>query len=208
MADYQIDIDPNSGSFSTAFKEFYSSHFKDTWGLTRGDIDTYFYTAMTIEEKEIAKKLVRQNLNLGYTHLFKASGDLHDDKALPILYEHLQNYKDLSRKLTIGQAIWKINNDDLYQELLRELLNHSSHFTKEAHFQQVTDLKNQESIEMLLAYLNDNADFVRDLALSKLNYLLIGQHSFENRFDRKYFITRQKDEPFKNKLLLSLQHLP
>jgi hypothetical protein len=207
VTDYYIDIDPNSADFSKAFKDFYSNHFENTWGLTRGEVDTYFYSAMTKDENEIAKRLVRYNLKLRYTHLFKASGDLHDNEALPILYEHLQDSKDLSRQLTIGQAIWKINGDGLYRELLRKLQGHPDHFTKEAHFEQVTDLKNQESIEMLLAYLNDSADFVRYLALSKLNYLLTGTGSFENQFDKDYFLTRQKDELFRTKLLISLQRL-
>ena len=42
MTDYQIDIDANSGHYSKAFKDFFSSHFENTWGLTRGDVDTYF----------------------------------------------------------------------------------------------------------------------------------------------------------------------
>ncbi len=55
--DYYIDIDPNSADYSKAFKDFYSNYFEDTWGLTRGEVDTYFYSAMTKNENEIAKRL-------------------------------------------------------------------------------------------------------------------------------------------------------
>ena len=162
---------------------------------------------MTDEEKTLAKRLVRNNLKLRQVHLFQAAGELKDEQALPVLYEQLKSNSDLSWLLIIGQAIWKINGDKIYIELLRKLQNHPSGTMKAAHFEQVTDLKNEESIEMLMNYLDDSDSFVRHLALSELNYLLTGQHSLEHKFDSKYFIALQKDDPFKNKLLLSLQHL-
>ena len=61
--EYFIDIDPNSNSFSTAFKDFYKNHFIDAYGLARREVDTYFFDSMTTEEKEIAKRLIRQNQN-------------------------------------------------------------------------------------------------------------------------------------------------
>lgn len=203
--EYLIDIDPNADNFSTAFKDFYASHFIDAFGLSRGDVDTYFFNAMTSEEKEIAKRLIRQNLKLRQAHLFRASGLLQDKEALPILYEQFQNNIDLSWLLTIGQAIWKLNGDELYPALLRQLKNHSSDTMREAHFDQATDLKNEESIETLFDYLNDKSGLVKSMALSKLNFLLTGNYTFKPQYDRDYFIAKRNDKTFKHDLLQNLQ---
>lgn len=141
--EYFIDIDPKSNSFSSAFKDFYNNHFVDAFGLSRDEVDTYFFDAMTTDEKEIAKRLIRQNLKLRQVHLFKATGLLKDTEALPSLYEQFDNNSDLSWQLTIGQAIWRINRDEiLYTDLLRQLKSHPSDTMREAHFEQITDLKN------------------------------------------------------------------
>jgi hypothetical protein len=204
---YQIDIDPNSEQFSQAFKEFYHNHFVNSYGLARREVDTSFFVTMTDEEKEIAKRLIRNNLKLRQAHLFRAAGELKDEQALPILYEQLNNNIDLSWLLSIGQAIWKINGDKIYLELLRKLQTHPSGTMKAAHFEQVTDFKNDESVEMLFSYLDDPDDFVRHLALSELNYLSTGKHALENRYDRKYFLKKRKDDTFKKELLHNLQNL-
>ncbi|RZK01780.1 MAG: hypothetical protein EOO46_19260 [Flavobacterium sp.] len=204
---YQIDIDPNSEQFSQAFKDFYHNHFVNNYGLARREVDTSFFVTMTDKEKEIAKQLIRNNLKLRQTHLFRAVGELKDEQALPILYDQLNSNTDLSWLLSIGQAIWRINGDKLYLKLLRKLQQHPSGTMKAAHFEQVTDFKDEESIEMLLDYLEDPDEFVRHLALSKLNYLLTGKHAFENHFNRKHFLKRRKDAKFKNELLKNLQSL-
>jgi hypothetical protein len=179
----------------------------NSYGLARGEVDTSFFATMTDEEKGIAKQLIRNNLKLRQAHLFRASGKLKDEQALPILYEQLDCNTDLSWLLSIGQAIWKINGDKIYLDLLRKLQNHPSGTMKAAHFEQVTDFKDEESIEMVFGYLEDSDSFVRHLALSELNYLLMGKHSFENRFDQDHFIKRRLDETFKRSLLHNLQSL-
>ena len=205
--EYFIDIDPNSNSLSTAFKDFYQNHFVNAFGLSRGDVDTYFYNAMTTEEKEIAKRLIRQNLKLRQAHLFKAAGILNDVEALPILYEQLNSNSDLSWRLTIGQAIWRLNRDEIYGDLLRQLKEHPSDNMREAHFDQVTDLKNDESIEMLFDYLNDESGLVKSMTVRKLNFISAGQHQQKQEFDRAYFLSKQTDKKFKNELVENLKNL-
>jgi hypothetical protein len=205
--EYSIDIDPNSNSFSTAFKDFYENHFIDAYGMTRGDVDTYFFNAMTADEKEIAKRIIRQNLNLRQAHLFRASGLLQDNEALPILYEQLKNNTDLSWLLTIGQAIWKLNGDELYPKLLRQLKIHPSDTVREAHFHQVTDLKNEESIDMLFDYLKDKSELLKSMAKSKLNYILAGQYEEVQKFDSDYFLSKRNDTEFKRELVEKLKNL-
>jgi hypothetical protein len=205
--EYFIDIDTKSSAFSTAFKDFCENHFIDAYGLARGDVDTYFFKAMTADEKEIAKRLIRQNLNLRQAHLFRASGLLQDTEALPILYEQYKNNTDFSWLMTIGQAIWKLNGDDLYPKLLRQLKTHPSDTMREAHFDQVTDLKNEESIEMLFAYLNDKSELVKSMTISKLNYILAGHYEQNPMFDRKYFLNKLNDTEFKMELVDKLKNL-
>ena len=204
---YFIDIDPKSNSFSTAFKDFYQNHFVDAYGLTRREVNTYFFNSMTTEEKEIAKRLIRQNLKLRQGHLYRASGLLQDKEALPILYDHFQHNTDLSWLLTIGQAIWKLNKDELYPKLLRQLKDHTSDTMREAHFEQVTDLKNEESIEMLFDYLTDKSGLVKSMTVSKLNYILAGQYEQNQRFDRDHFLSKRNDKEFKSELTEKLRNL-
>jgi HEAT repeat protein len=179
----------------------------NSYGLARREVDTSFFKTMTDEEKELAKRLIRDNLKLRQAHLFRAAGELKDQQALPILYEQFNSNTDLSWLLSIGQAIWRINGDRIYLELLRKLQHHPSGNIKAAHFEQVTDFKDEESIEMLLGYLRDPDDLVRRLALSKLNYIATGNYAFENCFNRKHFLKRRKDETFKSELLHNLQNL-
>lgn len=200
-SDYKIDVDSESNEFSKDFKDFYYNHFVDAYGLARREVDLSFFDNMTDNEKEIAKKLVRQNLRLRQAHLFRASGLLSDQEALPILYELFDNNTDLSWLLSIGQAIWILNGDKLYVDLLRKLRNHPSDTLREAHFNQITDLKNIESIEMLIDSLNDKSRLVQSMALSQLNHLESGKFSIEPNHDKDYFLRKVEDKEFKKKLL-------
>jgi hypothetical protein len=146
---YEIDINPNSQSLSKDFKDFFHNHFVDSYGLTRNEVDTSFFKNMSAKEKEIAKNIIRKNLHLKYVHLFKASGELEDEKALPILYEFINNEKDLSWKLTIGRAIWKINKDKVYEDLLISLATSIDENLKYAHFEQLYDLGENKKIQFL-----------------------------------------------------------
>ena len=207
VSEYFIDIDPNSDSLSKAFKDFYQNHFINAYGLSRNEVDTYFFESMSENEKKIAKRLIRQNLKLRQSHLFKAAGILKDKEALPILYDQLNANSDLSWLLVIGQAIWRINTDDIYPKLLRQLKEHSSDTMREAHFDQIVDLKNKESIEMLFSYLSDKSKLVQSMAISKLNFLSAGKHEQKQRYDKEYFMTKKTDEKFKNDLLENLKKI-
>ena len=204
---YNIDIDLNSSDYSTAFNDFYSAHFINSFALTRGDIDTSFFNEMTNAEKEIGKRLIRQNLKLRQTHLFTAAGQLKDSEALPILYEQLNNNPDFSWQMTIGQAIWRINGDPLYPKLLKHLKDHPSDTTREAHFDQVLDLKDEQSIETYFDYFNDKSGIIKSMTLSKFNFWLTGNHSDGFQFDKNYFIENRNNSILKETLLEKLKVL-
>ena len=44
VTEYFIDIDPSSDSLSKAFEDFYQNHFVNAYGLSRNEVDTYFFT--------------------------------------------------------------------------------------------------------------------------------------------------------------------
>ena len=153
QSEYKINIDIDSGNYSSAFNDFYYNHFVQPIGLGRKEIDTSFFQTMTDEEKEIAKGLIRDNLDKRNSIIIPAAGELKDEKALPQLYKLYETTDDFSWQLTIGRAIWNINSDKLYPELLRKLKEHPNKFVRTAHLNQVTDLQNMESIDLIYLIL-------------------------------------------------------
>jgi len=207
QTEYFIDIDPNSSSLSTAFKDFYSNHFIDSYGLAREEVDLGFFITMTFEEKEIAKRLIRQNLKLRQVHLFKAAAYLDDKEALPILYEQFNNNTDFSWLMTIGQSIWKLNKDKLYPELLWQIKKQPNETMRFVHFRQVTDLANEESIELLYNFLYDESNLIKSTALTEMNFLAVGKYEKENRYGFSYFDTNINNTIFKNELAEKLKNM-
>ena len=168
---YYIDIDSNSENFSKDFKEFYANHFIDSYGLTRREVDTSFFKTMTDEEKEVAKRLIRNNLELRQTHLFEAAGELNDKIALPVLYEQFDKDENLSWKLTIGRAIWRINGDKNYEKILRELATSKDENLKYAHFEQIFDLTRDKKIQFLKLMIGNDKTMSEKRALETLNLI-------------------------------------
>ncbi|MFN9367714.1 MAG: hypothetical protein ACK6CT_02955 [Planctomycetia bacterium] len=79
------------------------------------------------------------------------------------------NAKDLSRRLTIAGALWKINRDPCFPGLLAKMIAADDEALKVAHMDQVLWLGDVRSIRMLIDLLSDPHRFVRSLALSRLN---------------------------------------
>ncbi|WP_452227611.1 MULTISPECIES: hypothetical protein [unclassified Lacinutrix] len=166
---YIINIDPNSQTLSKEFKDFYYNHFVEPYGLSRNEVDTSFFKKMSTNELEISKDLIRKNLHLKYSHLFKASGELKDEKALPILYKFLNIETDLSWKLTIGRAIWRINNDNLYEKLLMNLATSKEENLKYIHFEQVYDLGEKKKVQFLKLMVGNDETLSERRATEILN---------------------------------------
>jgi|SRR5690606_2171235 len=202
-SNYTIDINPED--FSKAFQDFFHNHFVDSYGLAREEVDLYFFNAMTKNEKEIAKHLIRQNLNLRQAQLFRASGLMLDEQALPILYNQFHSNSDLSWLLTIGQAIWRINKDIMYADLIEKLKYHPDENMKVAHFSQITDLKNEQSIDTLYHFLKDKSDLVQIFAVRRLSQILERKYLYEPKFKKEYFLSRLDDNDLKNTLVQNLK---
>lgn len=207
---YKLDIVADESLYSKPFRDFVYYHFLTSHFREKESLDTYFYNAMPAAEKEIAKRLIRQNLENRETELFIAAGLLKDTEALPVLYQLLEKNKNsLSWMLCIGQAIWRINGDAIYEALLLRLQNDTGGHMRTAHLRQVKDLKNETSINILLSWLDDEDNFLRSMVLAELNYIITGQPTTcLTPIDEDLFYSKRLDEQFKAELVSALKRLP
>ncbi|MFO7658522.1 MAG: hypothetical protein R6W78_15800 [Bacteroidales bacterium] len=114
--EYFIDIDTNSNTLSAAFKDFYQQHFINAIGLSRGEADTYFFNAMTMEEMEIAKRLIR------FDYLNDKSG-LVKAMALSKLNYVLTGQYEQKPKFDRDYFLSKRNDKKLLHKLFEKLEN-------------------------------------------------------------------------------------
>jgi hypothetical protein len=160
---------------SEAIRLFYHHFFIDSYGLTRGEVDLCFLNKLTSDELSVARQLVRLNLHLRYTHIIEATAELRDIDAIPALREMYDTETDLSRRLTIAGSLWKLTRDQCFIECINELVACKSNTMKEAHIDQILWLGDTRSIYFLVQLLDDPGQFVRSLALSRLNEIEHGE---------------------------------
>lgn len=115
---YDVPVEVARGPHSPAFAKFLSSWFGDTYALTRGELDLTFLEDLTAEERELAREMVRLNLELKYTHIIEGVSALHDVAAAPILRAMFNEESDESRRLTIAGVLWKLVKDPIFIECL------------------------------------------------------------------------------------------
>lgn len=70
---------------SNAFAQFLQNWFGNSWALTRGEVDLTFLNDLTLDERQMAKDLLRRNLTLRYAHLIEGAAALDDVASIPIL---------------------------------------------------------------------------------------------------------------------------
>lgn len=206
--DYDIPEKLISGSHSEAFSQFMYHWFENSWGLTRGEVSLKFLKLLTDQEREIAKNLLRRNLPLKYTHIIEGIVALEDTESVLVLSEMLAREKDLSRQLVLAGALWKLSKNSVFVEYLHRMKTSDKATLKQAHFDQILWLSDERAIDMLIDLLDDSDDFVRFLALSRLNEL-----EFERGFpvpskelphQADYYRKRRNDESF---MKIMVEHL-
>ena len=156
---------------SKAFIQFLRNWFGDSRQLTRHELDLSFLREMGPDETQLARALLRRNLRLRYTHIIEGLAALHDTDAIPKLQEMLAGEPDLSRRLTLAGALWKLGRDPVFIDCLNSMASSDSGTLKAAHLHQVVWLDDERAIDFLIQLLNDQDRFVRFLALSTLNGL-------------------------------------
>jgi hypothetical protein len=194
---------------SSALAEFEWHWYQNTWALTRGEIDLSFLDQLTPPELEYARGQLRADLHLGYTHIIEGVAALRDASSVPTLRMMLDHETDLSRRLTIAGALWKLAKDESFFDCLVQMKSGESTITKEAHFNQISWLDDGRAIDMYFDLLHDPDSLVRFLALKTLTEL-----EFDQRFmvpakflprSASDFESRKEDEALREVLISNLR---
>ena len=157
----------------------------------------------------IAKDLIRSNLKLNYTHIIDGAAALRDREAVPQLQDMLARESNLSRRLSIAGALWKIIKDPIFLECLRDMAESDDDTLKEAHMYQIPWLGDEHAINLLIDLLQDSGSFARHLALSALNAIEHRKHflcsSDELPCGPSDYISRRDDMEFMNVMVQNLR---
>jgi hypothetical protein len=179
---YDVPEDVAAGPHSPAFEKFLWNWFGDTRALTHGELDLTFLDELTPEELSLARKLIRRNLRLNYTHIVEGASALHDVDAVPILREMLRGEPNMSRRLTISGALWKISRDPAFVECLLAARAGSARKPDAAgkipwrgpHLLQVLWLEDERAVDFLISLLDVKDELAQRAVLRLLNELEFG----------------------------------
>ena len=206
--DIPVEAKRQSKRGSHAFQKFYRHFFVNSTGLIRGEVDLSFLRELTPDETSLAKDLIRRNLKLNYTHIIDGAAALRDREAVPQLRDMVARESDLSRRLSIAGALWRITKDPIFLECLRDMAKSDNESLKEAHIFQVLWLGDQHAINLLIDLLNDPGSFVRHLALLALNAIEHRKHFHCSSDDLPCgpsdYIARKGDKEFINVMVQNL----
>ena len=172
---YDIPEEVREGPHSPAFTRFLRLFFVNSRLVSNGKADLSFIGDLTPHEAEVAKKLLRWNLKLRYTHILKGVAAMGDLTAVPALRAMLADQPDLTWQLSIAGTLWKLVRDPAFVDCLNRMKSSQSALLKQAHFYQVLWLGDERAIDLLLDFLEDSDSLVRSLALGSLNSLELGR---------------------------------
>ena len=194
---------------SDAFREFFHHYFVDAVGLGRGEVDFAFLERMRPEELELARRLLRRNLALNRVHIIDGLAELGDRSAVPELRSMLARERDLSRRLTLGRVLWRLDRDPAFAALLEEMVRSGWADLRIAHFGDVALLGDERAVRLYVRLLDDRDRLVRSLALKQLNGLEL-RRQFLIRADQlphqaKYYRARLADAVFLGSLAAALR---
>ena len=204
--DLPYNAQPKDGVHSPAYCKFYNNFFVDATGLIRHEVDLDFMSDLTPQETELAKDLIRRNIQLRYAHIIEGVAALQDHELVPQLRDMFTHETDLSRKLTIAGTLWKLESDPAFPKCLQEMTKSDNDSLKVAHIHQIAWLGDERTINLLIDILEGGFGFARHLSLSMLN-------AIENKksyigsdlpHPEKYFISRKGDEVFMEKMVKNL----
>jgi hypothetical protein len=172
---YDIPEDVAAGSHSPSFGNFLWSWFGDTYAVTHGELDLTFLDDLTPEELSLARELIRRNLRLKRNHIIEGASALHDVDAAPILLKMFHEEPDISRRLTLAGALWKINRDHVFVECLDEAKATHGGIFAFRHLLQVLWLDDERAVDFLIDLLNAKEWMTQSMTLGLLNELEFGR---------------------------------
>jgi hypothetical protein len=178
-SDYDLPDELTRGPNSQAFSRFLYYWFEDAWPLTRREVSLAFLADLTPSERERARSLLRRNLAVNQTHIIEGLAELGDKSSVPELRAMFSRERDLSRRLTLAGALWKLARDSVFVECLRQLQASDNATLKQAHLDQFLWLGDERSLDALIDLLDDADALVRRLALLHLNQIELGPHRAE-----------------------------
>jgi hypothetical protein len=172
---YDVPEDVAAGPHSPAFAKFLWNWFGDTRAVTHGELDLTFLDELTLEERALARELIRRNLKLKYNHIIEGASALHDLDAAPILQRMLREEPDISRRLVMAGALWKLNRSPVFIECLEEAKSKLGSIFQFGHLGQVLWLGDERAVDFLIDLLAVNDWGVQSMTLGLLNELEFGR---------------------------------
>jgi hypothetical protein len=170
---YEIPEALVEGGQTQAFAWFLHNWFADPRALLSGDLDITFLEELAPAEVGIARELIRRNLQTKHVHIIEGTSALRDAAAVPVLRSMLKVEEDLSRRLTIAGALWKLVSDSAFVDCLIGAKTNADVMT--AHLNQVMWLGDDRAVAFLIDLLDHASPKVRAFALMQLNELEFGR---------------------------------
>lgn len=172
---YDIPESVAAGPHSSAFAKFLWNWFEDPMALSRGELDLTFLNDLTEDELTLARALIRRNLPVRHTSLFQGVEALHDDQAAPILRKMLSEETELTWRLTISGALWRLNRDPVFIKCLEEAKSLGPSIFQGVHLWQVLWLDDARAVDSLIDLLDQKDWPPLSMTLRLLNQLEFGR---------------------------------
>jgi hypothetical protein len=143
--------------------------------LSRGELDLTFLNDLTQDELSLARDLIRRNLPVRHTNIFQGVEALHDEEAAPILRQMLSEETELTWRLTISGALWRLNRDPLFIKCLEEAKSVRPSIFQGVHLWQVLWLDDERAVDFLIDLLDQRDWPAQSMTLGLLNQLELGR---------------------------------
>jgi hypothetical protein len=174
MDSYDIPEAVAAGPHSPAFARFLWNWFGNPIALSRGELDLTFLNDLTQDELSLARELIRRNLPVKHNSIFQGVEALSDVEAAPILRKMLSEETDLSWRLTISGALWRLNRDPVFIKCLEEAKSVRPSIFQGVHLWQVLWLDDERAVDFLIDLLDQRDWPTQSMTLGLLNQLEFG----------------------------------
>ncbi|MCX6545913.1 MAG: hypothetical protein NTV05_16060 [Acidobacteria bacterium] len=138
---------------SPAFEAFCHYYVHDSFGLSRREVDLGFLRALTADEVGLARSFLRANLHTRHVHIVKGVADLEDRTCVPLLRGMLGDEQDASRRLVIAGSLWRLDRDQIFVDLLEDMLRSSQCWLIKAHQGEILWVADYRAIDLMIQTL-------------------------------------------------------
>ncbi len=206
---YDVPNGVAEGPHSTVFAKFLRSWFADTYAIPHGELDIRFLEDLSPEELSLARELIRRNLKSKRNHIIEGAAALRDPDAIPILRGLRAQESDMSRRLTMAGALWKIDRDPIFVDCLREARSVRAEIFGSPHLYQVLWLDDERALDFLIGLLEvKERTTVYSFTLGLLNELESGQgmvHHSKMPHQPEDYRKLQKDPVFRAHMVTAIR---